>query len=81
MRIDRWKVRQLMAREHIDSDAELARRVGVSKQTVSKWFAGSPFTPENLGKLCEVLSCTPNDVLTAGPIPKVTALAAELVAV
>jgi DNA-binding Xre family transcriptional regulator len=73
MQIDRWKVRQLMALRHIDSDAELARRLGVERSTVSRWFAGKQFTPANLGKLCEILDCTPNDVLTPTVDVKATA--------
>lgn len=57
------KVQKQMRRMKIRRFADLARRIGVSPQAVSRWFNGSPFSPDSLGALVRVLDCTPNDVL------------------
>ena len=46
------------------SQEELAERVGVSRQAVSKWENGTA-QPEmaNVAKLCEILGVTPNELL------------------
>ena len=69
LRIDRWKVQQQMKRNGIKTFGELADRVGVAQQTMSAWFRGMGFTSETLERLCNVLDCTPNDVLTHDPKP------------
>jgi len=79
MRIDRYKVRQQMAVVGIRTFSDLAARVGVSKQALSGWFSGAPFSSQSLESLCVELGCTPNDILTFdAPLeaPKELALAA-----
>ena len=46
------------------SQEELAEKVGVSRQAVSKWENGTA-QPEmaNVAKLCEILGVTPNELL------------------
>lgn len=66
MQIDRERVRRLMLKQGIQTFTELATHLGVSKQTLSAWFGGGPFSSVNLNKLCQVLDCTPNDVLVFG---------------
>jgi DNA-binding Xre family transcriptional regulator len=69
LRIDRWKVQQQMKRMGIKTFAELAQRVGVTPQTMSGWFRGLGFASETLESLCNILDCTPNDILTLDPKP------------
>ena len=78
LRIDRWKVQQLMKRKGIKEFRELAERVGVAPQTVSGWFRGLGFTSETLEALCNVLDCLPNDVLTLDPKPVAPLAALEI---
>lgn len=78
MRIDRWKVKQQMKRVGIRTFGELAERANVTPQTMSAWFRGTGFTSETLERLCRVLDCTPNDVLTIDPAPKAKAPTPEL---
>lgn len=45
-----------MAREKVGSDAELARRIGESRQNLAGMKAGRrPITPETVATLCDVL--------------------------
>jgi len=60
------KVKAQMRKLKIKRFTDLAEEMGVSKQTVSTWFAGGPFSSVNLEKLVDALDCTPNDVLAWG---------------
>lgn len=73
MRLDRYRVMEMMDEQGFRTQQELAERIGVSRQTISGWLNGVTLTLDNLGALCEALECTPNDVLTTKPIPKVDA--------
>jgi len=64
--IVKGKVQAQMRKLKIRRFAHLAEEIGVSKQTISTWFAGGSFASTNLDKLVEVLGCTPNDVLAWG---------------
>jgi DNA-binding Xre family transcriptional regulator len=75
MRIDREQVRQRMLRQGFQTFTELAAHIGVSKQTMSLWFGGSPFASANLALLCKTLKCTPNDILIMDEVPNSLALA------
>lgn len=46
------------------TDSELAKTLGVQQSTVFQWKAGG-FAPKssNLARLCEVLKCTPSELL------------------
>lgn len=52
------------------SQEELAEKVGVSRQAISKWENGTA-QPEmaNVAKLCEILGVTPNELLGYGEKP------------
>lgn len=82
MRIDRWKVKQQMKRVGIRTFTELAEQLEVAPQTVSAWFRGMGFHSESLERLCLVLECTPNDILTldADPNAMVPALEEKVLA-
>jgi DNA-binding Xre family transcriptional regulator len=64
MRLDRYKLKQQMKKAGVKSLAEMAKRIDVAPQTLSAWFAGKVFSMQKLELICEVLNCTPNDVLT-----------------
>lgn len=64
MRLDRYKVKLRMAMAGIENQRELADKVGVTPQTISNWLNGEMPTLDNVGALCRVLNCTPNDILT-----------------
>ena len=38
--IDKFKVLELMARNRIESQTELAKRIGVTRQSLSNWLTG-----------------------------------------
>lgn len=63
MRLNRFRVREYMAKRHILRQKDLADKIGVTAQALSGWMNGEPFTLDNLGVLCRVLGCTPNDIL------------------
>ena len=67
MRIDRWKVKQLMKQSGIKTFGELAERIGVSQAAMSAWFRGAAFSSASLEALVRELHCTPNDILTLDP--------------
>lgn len=77
MRIDRWKVKQQMNRVGIRTFAEFAEQVGVTPTTVSAWFRGMGFSSDTLERICRVLDCTPNDILTLDADPNEDAPALE----
>lgn len=66
IKFDRKKINYLMLDNGIPSQAELARRMGVAGNSVSMWLDGATFTSTSLGHFCEVLKCTPNDILEYG---------------
>lgn len=63
MRLNRFRVREYMAKRRIARQKDLADKVGVTAQALSGWMNGEPFTLDNLGELCRALGCTPNDIL------------------
>lgn len=73
MKIDREQVRRRMLRQEIQTFTELADRLGISKQALSAWFRGGPFSSNNLAALCKILQCTPNDILILEDGPNVMA--------
>lgn len=64
MRIDRYKVIQLMRAQGIANLGDLAGLIGVHSSTLSSWFSGR-YDPtfENLGTICQVLDCTVDDLV------------------
>jgi DNA-binding Xre family transcriptional regulator len=63
MRLNRFRVREYMAKRRIARQKDLAASIGVTAQALSGWMNGEPFTLDNLGALCRELGCTPNDIL------------------
>lgn len=64
MQIDRAKVKRQMKVMGIKQFAEVAAGVGVTRQSLARWFAGDQFSSQSLSALIRVLNCTPNDVLS-----------------
>jgi len=58
------RIRELRARANGMSQAELARRSGLSKVTISNLESGNlrRIELETVGKLCRALCCTPDDL-------------------
>jgi DNA-binding Xre family transcriptional regulator len=79
MRIDKEQVRRRMLRQEIQTFTELAKHMGISRQALSAWFYGGPFSSTSLALLCQTLKCTPNDILILEDSPN--ALAPALMAV
>lgn len=69
--LDKFKVLELMARNRIASQSELAQKIGVTRQSLSNWLTGKdrPST-DNLILLCQILGCTFDDIVV---IPKESA--------
>lgn len=64
-RIDKVKVQRIMLDKwETVEQKELARRMGVTEATVSRLLSGAGFRVEMLSRLCGVLDCTPNDILS-----------------
>lgn len=74
--LDRFKVFEFMARNRIESQTELAARLGVTRQALSGWLTGKdkPST-DKLIALCQELNCTFNDIVI---LPKENALRAQI---
>jgi DNA-binding Xre family transcriptional regulator len=73
MRLNRYRVLEYMDRAGFATQGELADALGVSRQALSQWLKGSTLTLDNLGALCQLLHCTPNDILVLNSAPKVLA--------
>lgn len=79
MKLNVKKIRFLMVERDINTQTELARRLGISDNMVSEIMLGkSGVSLETLGKLCDVLNCTPNDILIRDTTPKAEAPMPEL---
>jgi DNA-binding Xre family transcriptional regulator len=81
MRINKEQVRRRMLRQEIQTYAELARHMNISRQALSEWFAGGSFSSSSLATLCKILKCTPNDILILDDGPNVTAPVAQMMPV
>jgi DNA-binding Xre family transcriptional regulator len=78
-RIDKVKVQRIMLdRWGTVEQKELAQRANLTEASISRLLAGGGFTAETLSKLCGVLDCTPNDILSFELAPKETALVAAM---
>lgn len=62
MRIDRTKVSLLMAKLLI-SQATLAMKAGISRQTMSAVMNGRNCRPELLGKIAKALEVEPEEII------------------
>jgi putative transcriptional regulator len=72
----RWNLRMVAATRDIWKASELRVMLAeaglvISQGKMHNLWAGQPnsFRAEDLDVICHVLSCTPNDLLTPGPIP------------
>jgi DNA-binding Xre family transcriptional regulator len=64
VKLDVRAVRVRMAEQGIDTLSELAARLDLSKNATSALLSGkSAPSLDTIGRLCEVLDCTPNDIL------------------
>ena len=43
MKLNKWKVLELMIAKRIENQAELAKRIGVTRQALSNWMSGISF--------------------------------------
>lgn len=73
MRVDKEQVRQRMLRQGFQTFSELAKAMDISRQALSAWFYGGPFSSTNLALLCQILKCTPNDILIMDDAPNALA--------
>lgn len=73
MKINKWKVLELMIAKRIENQAELAKRIGVTRQALSNWMSEISFpSGDSLAALCRELDCTLNDIVEL-PVPKTDA--------
>jgi DNA-binding Xre family transcriptional regulator len=63
MKLNRYRVMELMDNAGYKSQTELAEDLGVASNTVSVWLRGGGVPLARLGGLCRLLNCTPNDIL------------------
>ena len=74
MKLNVREVKVRMAEQGIDTQTELAEKIGLSKNAVSEMLAGKRVPSlATIGALCAVLDCTPNDILEYDA-PKMPAL-------
>jgi transcriptional regulator with XRE-family HTH domain len=64
------RIRMQMAANGIHSDAELARKLKLRRQTVHKWMNGDSknLTPENIFRLSDVLKCSARWLMLGPPV-------------
>ena len=73
MKLNKWKVLELMIAKRIENQAELAKRIGVTRQALSNWMSGISFpSGDSLAALCGELGCT-LDAIVELPLPKTDA--------
>lgn len=63
MKLNRYRVLELMDIAGYRNQTELGERIGVAPNTVSVWMRGGNMPISRLGDLCQALHCTPNDIL------------------
>ena len=63
MQLDKKKVKRQMQKVGIKNFKELAEKVDRTPTMVSKWFHGGRPSMEVLMILCDLLECTPNDLI------------------
>lgn len=80
MRLDKFHVMKHMAINRIETQSELAGKIGVARASLSNWLNGVTFPDsDNMAILCDVLKCTPNDIIDLSlSAPKGTALATQI---
>lgn len=64
MKLNKFRVLEYMDKQGIKHQYELAAQIGVTRQALGQWMKGeSSPSLETLAKMCEILDCTPNDIL------------------
>lgn len=83
MKLDVKAVKILMIEREIETQAELAKRLDMSVNTVSEMFLGKRKPSlDTIGALCRVLECRPNDILKSeNPDTQSVALAGAVLSV
>ena len=76
MKLNRFRVLELMERAGYSTQNEFAEALGVSRQALSLWMRGRGLQLGNLAEICRILDCTPNDILVLDA-PKAHAPASE----
>ncbi len=71
MKLNLRQVRILMAQKGIDTGRDFAALLGITEASMYAILSGR-FNPrlDNVGKLCSVLGCTPNDILVVEREPE-----------
>ena len=69
VKLNRRRVKVLMALREIDDDRTLAQRAGLSKQTLYSAYNGNSFTMDTLAKIAKALDCHPTDILEMEGFP------------
>ena len=64
------KLREVMARRDIRSQAELARMCNLSENAISRISRGLGVRLESINELCKALGCQPGDLLEYVPDDK-----------
>ena len=65
MKLNRRALRMYMAQAEIYNTAELARATGLHRNQIASLLGGrAQPSVETLGIFCELLNCTPNDILS-----------------
>jgi DNA-binding Xre family transcriptional regulator len=77
MRLNRYRMLELMDNAGYRTQRQLADALGVTRQTMSLWMQGGGFQKDRVADLCRLLDCTPNDILVLDA-PKAAAPASIL---
>lgn len=64
MKVDKFKIKELMAKKQINSQSELAKELGISKNQLSNILAES-FNPikSNVVKIADFFNVSPNEII------------------
>lgn len=64
MKVDKFKIKELMAKKQIKSQSELAKELGMSKNQLSNILSES-FNPikSNIVKIADFFEISPNDII------------------
>ena len=65
MKINKYKVKELMAKKHINTQAELAKMLGISQNQLSN-ILSEKFSPikSNVEELAKFLGVSPVEIIT-----------------
>lgn len=64
MKLDRFRVKELMAVNRLETQSDLATALGVSRQVLNGWMRGHTLpSRDNLFRLCALLGCTVDEIV------------------